>query len=101
VDPVQHEEENKDDQPQIGHASLIVSASLLLAYLDEGVDEDDSQNIGDEAWRKRVEEGCVYAYGCGPGYDCDVIRSLGYRRSRRSAAVQKLRATKAVYSSSQ
>lgn len=45
VEPVKHEQENEDNQPQI-NATPILPNPFLLGDLHEGVDERDGQHVG-------------------------------------------------------
>ena len=48
IEPVKHEQEDENDQPQVGKATLFFSGELLLVNFREGVDEGDRQHVGNE-----------------------------------------------------
>ena len=56
VQPIKHEQENENNQPEIGTALLLLSTSLLLVNLRESVDEGDGQDVGNQNRCQRVKE---------------------------------------------
>ena len=57
VEPVKHEQEDQNDEPHIGKATLLLSGKLPLVNFCEAVDEGDRQYVGDENGCHRLKEG--------------------------------------------
>ena len=57
VEAIKHEQEDDNDQPQIGKATLFLSGKLLLVNFCEAVNEGDRQYVGDENGCHRLKEG--------------------------------------------
>ena len=48
LEPINHEQQNHNDQPKVGKASFLLTLEFLLVNLREAADEDHSQCVGNE-----------------------------------------------------